>query len=202
MFLTLWVPRDLYIRHERLSPVPFWCIYVMNTVLSFRKKNIFHHPGCHADLVKKLKSTIYNIIMFINLLWWNLCKQFWKKLFIFKYIIYNLGFNYSQSECVYHETWSRVQSWMILTVFAIVNKILFEFCFSDRRHISFVVFLCSCWVVLLKRKWRPFKRSNSESAGIWCASSSISWMTSNLNSMNLEIFFSSSLQYVNNKGIK
>ena len=30
-------------------------IYLMNTVLSFRKKNIFQHRGSHADISKKVK---------------------------------------------------------------------------------------------------------------------------------------------------
>ena len=66
----------------------------MNPIFSFRKKNIFYQPGSDADISKKNKiSYLYNIIKFINLLWWNLYKLFWKKLFARKYITYNLGFN-------------------------------------------------------------------------------------------------------------
>ena len=88
--------------------------------------------------------------MFINLLRWNLYKLFWKKLFVRKYIIYNLGFTLSQSECGI--SWNMVQGTILddLDSFCNDNEILFKLCFCNKQHISFEVFLCSCWVVLLK----------------------------------------------------
>ena len=144
--LTLWVPREVYIRHERLSSMPLWRIYTSWIPFWVSAMKIFFTiPAPMRILVKKLKSTIYNIIMFINLY-----KLFWKKLFVPKYIIYNLGFTESQSEC--GMSWNMVQSTILddLDSFCNDNEILSGLCFCNKQHISFMVFLCSCWVVLLK----------------------------------------------------
>ena len=78
--------------HERLSSVPLWRIYTSWIPFWVSARKIFFSTAAPMRiLVKKLKSTIYNIIIFINLFWWNLYKQVWKTLFARKYIIYNLG---------------------------------------------------------------------------------------------------------------
>ena len=87
--LTIWVPRDVYISHERISSVPLWRIRHEYRFELPQEKNFSPR---RLPLVKKLKSTIYNIIMFINLLQWHLYKLFWKKyLFVsISYIIWVL----------------------------------------------------------------------------------------------------------------
>ena len=100
------------------SWIPFWVS---------ARKIFFTTPDPMRMLLKKIKSAIYNIIMFINLLWWNLYKLFWKILFVRKYIIWVLlKVNLS---VVYHETWCRAQSWMILTVFAMITRFFPNFVF-------------------------------------------------------------------------
>ena len=119
---------------------------ILSALTVFARIIFFTTPAPMRILGKKLKSTIYNTIMFINLLLWTFTNCFGKN-HLFASILYIIWVLLKVSlSVVYPETWCRVQSWMILTVFAMITRFFPNFVFvTNNTSLLWFFFALAGW---------------------------------------------------------